>query len=68
MKAPNKSEFKKLERMARARQDKIAALRKLGDSEAMKVYKAMGVHSYGKPRINLIGFFHPNGKQPLRCK
>lgn len=68
MKAPNKSQFKKLAAQATTRLKKIQALDKLNDSEARKSYKQMAVHHYGRTRQNLNGFYHPNGKQPLRCK
>lgn len=52
----------------KSRLSKIAALAKLNDAEARKVRKQMNVHNYRSGRINLIGFYHPNGKHPVRCK
>ena len=59
----NRAEFK-----VRKRLNKISALAALKTPEARAERKRMNVHMYGRTKVNLTGFFHPNGRKPIRCK
>lgn len=58
----------KVEHRIRKRADKIATLSEIKTPEARAERKRMNVHVYGRAKVNLNGFFHPNGRKPVRCK